>query len=380
LADTDLYAVANRISYVDSEVKNGTTLFIGGLRDKWSEASIKRIYRYVAAIIQPYPLSKEHKSEEKIRKKETRDPGFSVSLYKKTGKQREVIADESSMIFRYAVASVEGLIDENGNGLYSLESKRFDIDKTEAIGKDRENPQLAFSELRSIQFKAHYFIYHPDLIPTQQRTYIQELAEEIGGIRLYNNGFRVLPYGEPFADWLRLDQSVRKRQILPPHGNNNFFGFVEVSENSNLMEETSSREGLQENQAFSELQDFVYRCLVASATEVARARGIKERASQKNWDKKKERPKTRVLNFTKRIVEEAEEFERELKKIPEYSDKTKLALGVDGATITDRFKEIAKEIEGAILEQSEEEELLIKELGMLRVLASLGLTIGGNSA
>jgi hypothetical protein len=350
------------------------------LRDKWSEASIKRIYRYVAAIIQPYPLSKEHKSEEKIRKKETRDPGFSVSLYKKTGKQREVIADESSMIFRYAVASVEGLIDENGNGLYSLESKRFDIDKTEAIGKDRENPQLAFSELRSIQFKAHYFIYHPDLIPTQQRTYIQELAEEIGGIRLYNNGFRVLPYGEPFADWLRLDQSVRKRQILPPHGNNNFFGFVEVSENSNLMEETSSREGLQENQAFSELQDFVYRCLVASATEVARARGIKERASQKNWDKKKERPKTRVLNFTKRIVEEAEEFERELKKIPEYSDKTKLALGVDGATITDRFKEIAKEIEGAILEQSEEEELLIKELGMLRVLASLGLTIGGNSA
>jgi hypothetical protein len=28
LADTDLYAVANRISYVDSEVKNGTTLFL----------------------------------------------------------------------------------------------------------------------------------------------------------------------------------------------------------------------------------------------------------------------------------------------------------------------------------------------------------------
>ena len=46
------------IEEVENEIKKeGTTLKIENLRDRWTQASIKRIFRYVSAIIQPFPLS-----------------------------------------------------------------------------------------------------------------------------------------------------------------------------------------------------------------------------------------------------------------------------------------------------------------------------------
>jgi hypothetical protein len=125
------------------------------------------------------------------------------------------------MVFNYAAAIFEGSVDKKGIGTYSIISEKLAIRKVQKIGLDRENKQ-PWKYIRNIHFKAYYFIYTPDFIPAQQKTAIQELAEDAGGIRLYNNGFRVLPYGEPFFDWLKLDESVRKRVVLPSHGNNSF--------------------------------------------------------------------------------------------------------------------------------------------------------------
>jgi DNA topoisomerase VI subunit B len=55
--DIDLINISNKILKVEKRKEEGTTLKIEGLRDKWSQASIKRIYNYVSAIIQPFPLS-----------------------------------------------------------------------------------------------------------------------------------------------------------------------------------------------------------------------------------------------------------------------------------------------------------------------------------
>ena len=36
--------------------EKGTILKIEGLKDKWSEASIKRVFKYIGDILQPFPL------------------------------------------------------------------------------------------------------------------------------------------------------------------------------------------------------------------------------------------------------------------------------------------------------------------------------------
>ena len=95
------------------------------------------------------------------------------------------------------------------------------------------------------------------------------------GIKLYRNGFRVLPYGEWGDDWLSLDKSTRRRSILPTHTNQNFFGYVEISDESGDFEETSSREGLLNNEAFVELQNVIYRSLVSAVIKIAEQRNLR---------------------------------------------------------------------------------------------------------
>lgn len=75
----------------------------------------------------------------------------------------------------------------------------------------------------------------------------RQLLNEISGIKLYRNNFRIRPYGEIENDWLNLD----KERVQNPSlriGNNQICGQVVISseEESNLIE-SSSREGLKEN-------------------------------------------------------------------------------------------------------------------------------------
>ena len=119
-----------------------------------------------------------------------------------------------------------------------------------------------------------------DLISKVHASSIRKLAGREGGIKLYRNGFRVLPYAEPGNDWLDLDRSVRRRTILPPHSNMNFFGFVEIKDPDNFFNETSSREGIIENEAFIQLRNFVHRTILTGVMKVAAVRNIKLTPSQ----------------------------------------------------------------------------------------------------
>ncbi|MDX1402252.1 MAG: hypothetical protein R3245_10045, partial [Kiloniellales bacterium] len=60
------------------------------------------------------------------------------------------------------------------------------------------------------------------------RMEVRAWLREWSGISIYRNGFRVLPYGEPDDDWLRLDQR-RVNNPVVRLSNNQICGFVEIS-------------------------------------------------------------------------------------------------------------------------------------------------------
>lgn len=83
---------------------------------------------------------------------------------------------------------------------------------------------------------------------------VREDLDQIAGISVYRNGFRVLPYGEPNDDWLRLDfrrvQFPRKRL-----SNNQIVGYVFIGADENPeLRDQSNREGLEENDASRDLR------------------------------------------------------------------------------------------------------------------------------
>ena len=69
VGEKNLVDITNSIEAIPSDGHQGTILQIDDLRDKWTEAAIKRIYRYVSDIMQPFPLSN-------VQVKDNIDPGF----------------------------------------------------------------------------------------------------------------------------------------------------------------------------------------------------------------------------------------------------------------------------------------------------------------
>ncbi|QIH40306.1 ATP-binding protein [Flavobacterium sp. Sr18] len=360
--DIDLVNITNKIITVPKRKEEGTTLKIEGLKDRWSQSAIKRIYRYVSAIIQPFPLSEQ---EENINKNlNLIDPGFKT-VFKKTDNDKSIIiADESSMIYNHALAEIEGWIDNKGLGIYSVISKQLKIEEYGEIGSDPDDMSQPFSELRKVRFKAYYYIYNKGLIPKMHETSIKTLSKTSGGMRLYRNGFRVLPYGEPKNDWLKLDASANQRSFLPVHSNTNFFGFVELSDTDKKFNETSSREGLMENEALIQLQNFIYRTLMTCVLKVAEVRNIKIVSGQRKEGKLYEKIEVRIKDIAHTLEVLDQELEKEEGNI-QIKRRRKQTL-----------QKLQKDIKAVAELQKEETSKMLREKSMLRVLSSVGITIG----
>lgn len=367
--DIDLSVISNKIELIDKQQEEGTKLIIDVLRDRWSQAGIKRIYRYVSAILQPFPLSnveeiKEEKTTAEIDNIKSIDPGFKILFRKSENGRLITIADEATMIYNHALAVIEGWVDNNGHGVYSINSSKLDIDEMGSIGSDPDDEDTPFTLLRHVKFRAYYYVYNADLIPKMQESSIKSLSRRYGGIRLYRNGFRVLPYGEAGNDWLKLDASIRRRSILPVHGNTNFFGFVELTDKDKMFNETSSREGLMENEAFVQLQNFVYRALLTGVIRTAEVRNVKIASGQQKEGRLYERIEITIKDIAHTIEALDKEFE-EVEGNIEVKKKRK-----------QRLNKLKQDIQKVASLQKEEQKAYIKEKSMLRVLSSVGLTIG----
>jgi signal transduction histidine kinase len=360
----DLSNITNKIHTIPKRKDEGTTLKIEGLKDRWSQAAIKRIYRYVSAIIQPFPLSKTDEYDVKESNNEIIDPGFKTVFKKLDNDKSIIIADESSMVYDHALAEIEGWIDEKGLGIYSVISKQLKIDEYGEIGSDPDDMTVPFSKLKKVRFKAYYYIYKANFIPKMHEPSIVKLSRISGGIRLYRNGFRVLPYGEPKNDWLQFDASVRQRTILPVHGNNNFFGFVELTDTEKVFNETSSREGLVENEALIELQNFVYRTIITGVIKVAEVRNVKITTSQKKEGELYEKIEVRIKDIAHTLEALDLELEKEEGSVQVKKRRKK------------KIQKLKKDIEEVAELQKEETTKMLKEKSMLRILSSVGITIG----
>lgn len=361
--DLDLGLVANHVEEIEKQQAHGTTLIIHQLEESWTEAAIKRVYRYIADLIQPFPLSKVSKDSEN-------DPGFEVKIFREEAGRREEVASVEKLVYEFALAEIEGVVDSNGEAIWSITSQRLEINDTaEPFSASVDIPNVNFQHLRNVYLRAYYYNYarKENFLPRNQRQIILDLAKERGGIRVYRNGFRVLPYGEPFDDWLKLDDSSARRVILPPHANINFFGFVQLTDlTGSVFEETASRENLIENDAYEELVKFISGVLKAAALRVAEVRERKKTASQKNW--KAEDPNTIIKNAVDTLESLAERAET--------IGSQESSATVEGQAIAATLRSAVVQLLSASTEQEARDLLLADKLTMLRVLASLGQAIG----
>jgi len=360
--NSDLITISNQIIEVEKIKNQGTTIVVDDLEDGWTIASLERVYRYLTDLVQPFPISK-------ILEMDSRDPGFEIKIYNTTSNEKLEVASADKLIFENALANIEASVDEKGYGSWTLKSKQLGIKEKKNYSKDGKNKEpFKFERLRNINLRAFYYIYNTsqtNYLPKHLNTLITSLAKERGGIRVYRNGFRVLPFGEPENDWLGLDARTARREILPPGRNRNFFGFVElVDPKGNIFEETSSRTGLIDNLAFQELTVFLQSILTEAVLRIAELR------------EKKLRPTARVIPIEDRLKKTTENLKQILTDIKSSSDNTSVTKSNAQPSVEQLVLDTISSLEEITKVQVEENKVLINEISMLRVLASLGLAIG----
>ena len=360
LIDNDLTSITFPLEIIDKKKTEGTTLIIRNLREKWTDAAIMRIYRYVLDLFQPDYLSERSKTNNLAVQNEK---SFKVNFYQVVNGERKSFLNEQISIFDKSLAVFEGFIDKKHRGIISVKSESLNLNDTIEIRHTEDYKE--FMQLSDVHFKIHYFIYnrtqyYKNGISNIDLNKIQELSKTASGVKLYRNGFRVLPYGEVTDDWTNIDRrwSSESGRVNVPLSNKNLFGFVEIIDpNGTIFEETASREGLIENESFRQLSDFINKSLTA-----ARGRIVE---------------KITTFKFESEAEDLTQESEKKNQTTQEMFETLKSILDEHvksgGHEINNPNKDNDAKTGHEIINKLAD---LIEEAGMLRVLAGLGLTIG----
>ena len=334
--------------------KKGTILRIERLRAAWTDKDLEKVRRALQLLQPPFPLADVYHPGAPPATANT-DPGFLLRIRVGEASDEDIRSPtESDRFLDAATAIVEGQVAEDGTATWQVRSERLGLAEETVYKKKLLMVGTFFLE-------ASYFIHSRDAIGDVTVKTARDMGNDYGGIRVYRDGLRVPPYGDPANDWLGLDELYRKRDVLYPIGNNNWFGHLALSREQNvLLIDTASREGVIENEAFEELRIFVRDVLVDCGRRVARVRGKKERA------RKRELP---VPESRKALVERTLEVAREALNLADAGKRD------EAEAVFDRASAIVVEARTSDASAKRLEATFLEEIDLLRVLASLGTSI-----
>lgn len=169
---------------------------------------------------------------------------------------------------------ISGVIDKNGNGVLEYENN---VDNTKQFEKIKVHFKLEFggTYCGNINLDFRVFDREPEaienlinkgLIDPISKRYVSKpdakrLLNEVYGVNIYRNDFRIRPYGNGGIDWLDLDKD-RIQNFTLNVSNNQLIGFVTIeSEETSDLQEKSARDGLKENNSYFGLKEICKKAL-----------------------------------------------------------------------------------------------------------------------
>lgn len=324
---------------------HGTTLVIRGLHHDWTEDDLADINDALLLLQPPFPVAR-------VAGRRRHDPGFRVDLA--VGEDDIAGAVSGYDEFIDAATARVWITVNRRSATLCVRAAMFDLDETLPLDYPRW--------VGPFEAEAAYFVYRAEALGSIKVRAAQAMGREYGGIRLYRDGLRVMPYGEPGVDWLDLEKLQGSRSsTLAPIRHINWFGQVLIGREPNAeLIDTASREGLVQNRAYRELRRVLQDGLVRAAERVASARGRKGRTDTKaDPSSRKE-----VLSDAERAV-----MEKVLSELPPA-----LAKRVSGV-VQEAFRAVGRDASAADSAEREYLASLVGEIELMRVLASLGTSI-----
>ena len=115
---------------------------------------------------------------------------------------------------------------------------------------------------------------HSTLPPEDHARMIQKTGK-IGGLYIYRDGIRILPYGDTDYDWLDIEYRRTKSAYYYYFSHRKMFGVVEINtENNSSLSEKAGREGFQENKAYRQFRSILKNFFLQVAVDFFRKEGV----------------------------------------------------------------------------------------------------------
>ena len=126
-----------------------------------------------------------------------------------------------------------------------------------------------------IDFAAFEGASRNSMIALEEHARLAQKAELLGGLYIYRNGIRVLPYGDTDYDWLDIETRRTKSAYYYYFSHRKMFGAVEIDADRNRnLSEKAGREGFQENKAYRQFRSILQNFFLQMAADFFRAEGV----------------------------------------------------------------------------------------------------------
>lgn len=276
---------------------SGTTLTMRSRlsqNDYWSEKALRQLRFELKKLILPQPDG-------------TFDSNFQITLkfdrFFSNGDDNGIEIIKPYPILDFYDYRISGDISADGFGVLIYENKKIKNSISEHIPfnygdtgcgafsidirvYDRDKDAIDQLISRGLQDE------HGNYVTKQQA---RQLLNDVNGIGVYRNGFRIRPLGDADFDWLKLNEQ-RVQNPSMKIGSNQVVGYVHVeSEEFSGLEEKSARDGLKNNASYESLKKIT--CSVILELEQRRFL-FRRKMGLSNPTKKIERQFERLYDYT----------------------------------------------------------------------------------
>ncbi len=239
--------------------KNGTILKLIGLESDWNYDKLRELRIALSRLINPVsPIS-----------------GFKITLDLPDDKAFDDLRGEIDPPETISKPDyfIKGIMADDGvvkAEYFSRKGNKKDI-ITEVVkvkvskNNAKKNEEFRIPTCKAFEFEFRVWNREPEslkqlaeeLSSEKKIVDLRKDLDEAAGISIYRDGFRVLPYGEPKNDWLRLD--ARRVNVMSRNlSNSQVIGYVSVSLDRNIeLKDQSNREGIIDSTAFTDLKDSI---------------------------------------------------------------------------------------------------------------------------
>lgn len=265
---TDILIIAKDEKYEEVAIdENGDEEVIEKIDAKlsyWNRDTLNQLVSELRKLISPFDESIEDK--------------FKINLSFENSPFNDIddnIKIETYPIIKYYDYRVSGTISDKGKANLLFENnvnpevvqtekieKTFEISESSNFcGEIKIDFRVFDREPEAIENLINKGLINPVSKVLMGKREARNQLNEVYGVNIYKNSFRIRPYGNKGVDWLGLDKS-RVQSFADRVSNNQIVGFVTIqSEEASGLEEKSARDGLKENEFYSGLVELSQKAL-----------------------------------------------------------------------------------------------------------------------